>query len=87
MKPSVILPPSVFYTQLLPSCSSYYDCNRLHIYVSLFYDAITELIPLFYYGKKKIDNPEYARTLMNEKLMLSNYLQDIEKKMNELRLK
>lgn len=87
MKPSIIIPPSVFYTQLLPFCTNYNDCYQLHIYVNMFYDAVTELIPLFYYGKKRIDNPEYAKMLMNEKLALSLYLQEIGNKMTEMKLK
>lgn len=86
MKPSLILPPSVWYSNVVPYANTYEKINNLHILLCEYRDFLNEIIALFYYEKGNIQNTHHARILMQERLEVDRYLSELETKQNELRL-
>ena len=87
MKPSILLPPSTFYTRLLPYCDTVFKCNVV-LSILLDYDSvIRELLPLFFYGRGNVEDVEFAKSMQEEQLAISIYIQEVEERLTELELK
>lgn len=82
---SMFIPPSVFYTQLLPNAKTNYELNRLYISVSYLLGYVTNVVDMFRYDKRnKIINQGYYRQMAEEKIHLTRYLSEIEEKLTML---
>lgn len=85
MPVSVIIPPSTFYSRIIPYCYTDYRCDRIIIILSGALDFVNDLIPLFYYSLGNVEDSEFANKLLNERLALSMYIQEIEEIKKKLR--
>lgn len=87
MKPSIFLPPSTFYTRLLPYCDTVFKCNVVLSNLLEYDSVIREFLPLFFYGRGNVEDVEFAKVLQNEQLAISIYIQEVEERLTELELK
>ena len=82
MAVSIFLPPSVFYTQLLPNAKTNYELNRLYVMIDCLLTYVVEVTDMFRYDKRNnVINPEYYRQMAEEKIQLTRYLTEVEEKL------
>lgn len=74
---SYILPPSVFYSQLLPNAKTKKELDRLLLLVEDYNDFLIELSWMFRYGSRYHSNPRYYTRLQEERMQLKLYIDDI----------
>lgn len=76
--PSLIIPPSIFYTVLLPNAEKIEDRLKLLHTVLQYHEVITSLFIKFKYGKGDFRDPVYYKKLQSELLQMEQYLKDLD---------
>lgn len=84
---SATVPPSVFYTQLLPFVSSVADADYLIMCILDIISGYRVLFNMFRYSKNSIVNPDYYQFLQREIMVLSSYIDELQSKKDELQSK
>lgn len=78
MNPSIILPPSVFFSYLIPSIQS---SEEAHYYKNLlisYYDFLTDMIFKFSFRNGSVTNVKYYQKLSDERTAVILYIQELQ---------
>lgn len=78
MKPSLIIPPSIFYTQIAPNIQDFEEC---YFYINLFidyYDFLTDFIFKFHFRTGSLSDPKHYKFLSDERTNIINYIQELQ---------
>lgn len=78
MKPCLIIPPSIFYTQIAPNVKDFDEC---YFYINMFidyYDFLTDFIFKFHFRDGSLTSPEHYKLLSDERTNVILYIQELQ---------
>lgn len=78
MKPSLIVPPSIFYTQIIPSLKNKDEC---YFYINMlqdYYHFLTDFIFEFNFKTSSLTSPAHYKTLSDERTNVILYIQELQ---------
>ena len=78
MAPSIIVPPSIFYTKIAPNIKDKEEC---YFYINLFidyYDFLTDFIFKFHFRDGSLQDPKHYKFLTDERTNVILYIQELQ---------
>lgn len=78
MAPSVLIPPSIFYTQIAPNIKDFDEC---YFYINMFidyYDFLTDFVFKFHFRDGTLTEPKHYKFLTDERTNVILYIQELQ---------